>query len=122
MIEKFIDEHLPKIDDADNIPDEFEKFWQDEKVLALGKICKDENLDQQQFQALIDAYIFSEQEPLRNDIFKCLANRPSVLQAKIIGTRILDKMKKFVQVFVDQMVLRPSYSCPIATSVKFVVK
>ncbi|MBM9514994.1 type I restriction endonuclease subunit R [Desulfobulbus marinus] len=104
LIEKFIDEHLPKIHDADNIPDEFERFWQDEKVLALGKICKEENLDQQQFQALIDTYIFSEQEPLRNDVFKCLANRPSVLQAKIIGTRILDKMKKFVQVFVDQMV------------------
>jgi type I restriction enzyme R subunit len=104
LIEKFIDEHLPKIDDADNIPDEFEKFWQDEKVLALGKLCEDENLDQKQFQALIDSYIYSEQEPLRDDIFKCLDNRPSVLQAKIIGKRILEKMKRFVEVFVDRMV------------------
>lgn len=104
LIEKFIDEHLPKIDDADNIPDAFEKFWQDEKVLALGKLCEDENLDQKQFQALIDSYIYSEQEPLRDDIFKCLDNRPSVLQAKIIGKRILEKMKEFVQVFVEQMV------------------
>ncbi|MBM9512013.1 hypothetical protein JWH17_06370 [Desulfobulbus marinus] len=45
LIEKFIDEHLPKIADADNIPDEFEKFWQEEKVLALGKICEEENLE-----------------------------------------------------------------------------
>jgi type I restriction enzyme R subunit len=104
LIEKFIDEHLPRIDDADNIPDEFEKFWQDEKVLALGKLCEDEHLDQQQFQALIDSYIYSEQEPLRDDIFKCLDDRPSVLQAKIIGKRILKKMKKFVEVFVEQMV------------------
>lgn len=104
LIEKFIDEHLPKIDDADNVPDEFEKYWQDEKVLALGKICDDESLDQKQFQALIDAYIFSEQEPLRDDVFKCMADRPSVLQARSIGQRILEKMKKFVQVFVEQMV------------------
>ena len=103
LIEKFIDEQLPKIDDADNIPDEFEKYWQDEKVLALSKLCEDENLDQKQFQALIDSYIYSDQEPLRDDIFKCLDDRPSVLQAKIIGKRILEKMKKFVQVFVERM-------------------
>lgn len=104
LIEKFIDEHLPKIDDADNIPDEFEKYWQDEKVKALAKICEDENLDQKQFQLLIDAYVFSEQEPLRDDVLKCLDNRPSVLQAKIIGKRILEKMKAFVSVFLEQMV------------------
>ncbi len=105
LIERFIDEQLPKINDVDSIPDEFEKFWQEKKVLALGKICEDENLDQQQFQALIDAYIFSEQEPLREDIFKCLDDRPSVLQARGIGQRILDKMKEFVAVFVEQMVV-----------------
>jgi len=104
LIERFIDEHLPKIDDADTLPDEFEKFWQEEKVLALGEICEEENLDRKQFQALIDSYIYSEQEPLRDDIFKCLDNRPSVLQAKIIGKRILDKMKRFIAVFVEQMV------------------
>lgn len=103
LIEKFIDEHLPKIDDADNISDEFEKFWQEEQVLALGKICEEENLDQKQFQSLIDAYIFSEKEPLRDDIFKCLDNRPSVLQAKGIGKRILDKMKQFVMVYVRKI-------------------
>ncbi len=104
LIEKFIDEQLPKIDDVDNIPDEFEKFWQEEKILALGKICEEEKLDQKQFKSLIDAYVFSEREPLRNDVLKCLDNRPSVLQAKIIGKRIIEKMKRFVQVFVEQMV------------------
>ena len=100
LIEKFIEENLPYIDDVDNIPDEFEKFWNDQKVLALGKLCEEENLDQKQFQALIDAYIYSEQEPLRDEVFKCLDNRPSVLQAKEIGERIITKMKEFVEVFV----------------------
>jgi type I restriction enzyme R subunit len=69
-------------------------------VLALGKLCEEEHLDQKQFQALIDAYIFSEQEPLREDVFKYLDNRPSVLEAREIGERIIDKMKTFVEVFV----------------------
>ncbi len=104
LIEKFILENLPLIDDADNIQDEFEKYWQDQKVLALGKLCEEENLDKAQFKALIDAYIFSGQDPLRDDVFKCLANRPSILLAKEIGERIILKMKEYVDVFVQGMV------------------
>ncbi len=100
LIEKFIEENLPLIDDVDAIPDEFEKFWNDQKLLALGKICEEEHLDQKQFQALIDAYIYSEQEPLRDEVFKCLDNRPSVLKAREIGERIIAKMKAFIDVFV----------------------
>ena len=56
-------------------------------------------MDQKQFQALIDAYIYSGQEPIRNEVIDCLDNRPSVLQAQEIGERIITKMKKFVEVF-----------------------
>lgn len=104
LIEKFIEENLPDIKDVDNIPDEFEKFWTEQKVLALGELCEEESLDKKQFQALIDAYIYSEQEPLRDEVFKCLDNRPSVLQARAIGERIIIKMKEFVEVFVSGMV------------------
>lgn len=103
LIERFIDEHLPNIDDVDRIDDEFENYWQDEKVLALSQLCEEENLDKQQFKALIDAYIYSGQEPIRDDVFKCLDDRPSVLQARSIGERILDKMREFVEVFVSGM-------------------
>ena len=100
LIEKFIEEHLPKIKDIDSIPDEFEQYWSDQRVLALGNLCEEENLDKEQFKSLIDAYIYNEHEPLRDEIFKCLDNRPSVLKAREIGERIIHKMKEFVEVFV----------------------
>ncbi|MCM4161285.1 deoxyribonuclease HsdR [Antarcticibacterium sp. W02-3] len=100
LIEKFIEEHLPKITDIDSIPDEFEQYWSDQRVLALGNLCEEENLDKAQFKSLIDAYIYNEHEPLRDEIFKCLDNRPSVLKAREIGERIINKMKVFVEVFV----------------------
>jgi type I restriction enzyme, R subunit len=101
LIEKFIEENLPYIDDIDAIPDEFEKYWHEQKVLALGKICEEEELDRDQFQALIDTYIYSSQEPIRDDVFKCLDHRPSILKAKEIGERIIAKMREFVEVFVE---------------------
>jgi type I restriction enzyme, R subunit len=100
LIEKFILENLPLIEDSDSIPDEFEKYWNDQKVLALGELCEEEHLDRKQFQSLIDTYIYSEQHPLKDDIFKCLDNRPSVLKAREIGDRIIAKMMQFVDVFV----------------------
>ncbi len=99
LIEKFIEENLPAIHDADKIQDEFEKYWQEQKILALGKLCEEEHLDKEQFRALIDAYIFSGQDPLRDEVMKCLGERPSILKAKEIGDRIISKMKEYVEVF-----------------------
>ena len=104
LIEKFIQENLPLIDNADNIQDEFENYWQEQKILALDKICKEEQLDKEQLKALIDAYIFSGQAPLRDDVLKCLGDRPSILKAREIGDRIILKMKEYVQVFVNGMI------------------
>ena len=103
LIEKFINENLPLITDIDSIPDEFERFIREEKTLALDKICAEEELDKQQFSALMETYVYSSQEPIREDIFACLGNRPSVLKAREIGERILGRMKEFVAVFVDGM-------------------
>jgi type I restriction enzyme, R subunit len=104
LIQKFIDENLPLIKDGDDIEDAFEKFWQEQKVVALGKICEEEHLDRAQFKALLDAYIYSGREPIKDEVFQCLDNRPSVLQARTIGDRIIAKMKEFVEVFVKGMV------------------
>ncbi len=104
LIEKFIEENIPHIDDVDNIQDEFEKYWQEQKVLALAKLCEAENLDKEQFNALIETYIFSGQTPLRDEVLNCLGNRPSILQAREIGERIINKMKEYVEVFVTGMV------------------
>ena len=104
LIEKFINENLPHIEDLDNIQDEFEQYWQEQKILALNKLCEDEHLDKEQFMSLMESYIYSSREPLRDDVFKCLDNRPSILKAREIGERIIDKMKEFIEVFVQGMV------------------
>ena len=104
LIEQFINDNLPHIEDADDIPDEFERYWADQKVLALERLCQEERLDKEQFNKLIEAYIFTGQEPLKEDVFRCLGDRPSVLKAREIGERVIDKMMEFVEVFVRGMV------------------
>lgn len=104
LIEKFIEENLPHIDDLDTIEDEFEQFWHDQKVLRLKEISDEENLDEQQFQNLMDRYIFSGKDPLIDDVYDCLEERPSALFANQITSRIIQKMRDFVDTFVKGMV------------------
>lgn len=48
--------------------------------------------------ALIEAYIFSGQYPIRDEVLKCLGGKPSILQTAEIGKRIILKMKEYVEV------------------------
>jgi len=102
LIEKFIQENLPHIEDSDTIPDEFEKFWNIEQESALQDLIKTENLLEDDTEKLIENYLFTEREPLRKEVLSLRADgRPSVLKSKEIGDRILNKIVGFVDTFVS---------------------
>ena len=102
LIEKFIQENLPYIEDTDTISEEFEKFWSVEQEKALKELIETENLTKEKTERLIENYLFTEREPIRQEILD-LRNegRPSVLQSKEIGDRILHKIISFVDTFVN---------------------
>lgn len=102
LIEKFIQESLPNIDDTDIIPEEFEKFWSEEQEKALQDLVKTENLSDEKTEKLIENYLFTEREPLRKEILDLrIEGRPSVLKSKEVGDRILNKILDFVDTFVN---------------------
>ena len=102
LIEKFIQESLPNIENTDTIPEEFEKFWNEEQEKALKILIEDENLSEEKTERLIENYLFAEREPLRNDILDLRKEgRPSVLKSKEVGDRILNKILVFVDTFVN---------------------
>jgi len=102
LIEKFILENLPEIKDEDDIPQEFENFWTIEQQKAFKQLVKDENLSEEKTQKLIENYLFAEREPLRDEILELIeGEKPSVLQRKKLGDRILKKILGFVETFIN---------------------
>jgi len=102
LIEKFILENLPEIEDEDEIPQEFDKFWNVEQQKAFKQLVKDENLSEEKTQKLIENYLFAEREPLRDEILELIdGEKPSVLQRKKLGDRILKKILGFVETFIN---------------------
>ncbi len=46
----------------------------------------------------------TNREPIKDDVFICLDDRPSILKASEIDGRILQKMKTFIDIFINGMV------------------
>ena len=104
LIEKFIQENLPVLDDEDDIPEAFEKFWNEEQQKAFNKLVEEENLSADKTQVLIEDYLYAEREPLRDEILELLeSEKPSVLERKKTGDRILSKILGFVETFINGM-------------------
>ena len=102
LIEKFIRENMPVILDTDDIPQEFEKFWTVEQEKAFLKMVEEEKLSKEKTQKLIENYLYSEQEPMRDDILELMVGeRPTLLQRKTTGERILRRIIDFVETFIN---------------------
>ena len=104
LIEKFILENLPIISDPDNITPAFEQFWNEEQQKEFSKIVQEENLSAEKTEKLIEDYLFAEREPLRDDVLELIeVEKPSLLQRKKLGDRILQRIKDFVETFINGM-------------------
>lgn len=104
LIEKFINENLPNIDDIDFIPNEFESFWNQQRKEALDKLCKEERLVPEKLQNVIDTYLYTERKPLRDDIVDVLEEKPKILERKKIVERVIEKMLRFIDIFMTGVI------------------
>jgi type I restriction enzyme, R subunit len=104
LIEKFILENLPVISDPDNITPAFEQFWNEEQQKEFSKIVQEENLSADKTEKLIEDYLFAEREPLRDEVLELIeGEKPSLLQRKKLGDRILKRIVDFVETFINGM-------------------
>jgi type I restriction enzyme R subunit len=104
LIEKFIQENLPVLEDTDDIPEAFDKFWNEEQQKAFNQLVKDESLSADKTEKIIEDYLFAEREPLRDEVLELIeGNKPTVLERKKVGDRVLSKILDFVDTFINGM-------------------
>lgn len=104
LIEKFILENLPLINDSNEIAPAFDQFWNQEQQTEFLKIVTEENLSADKTEKLIEDYLFAEREPLRDEVLELIeGEKPSLLQRKKLGDKILQRIKDFVETFINGM-------------------
>lgn len=101
LIERFIAEHFPGIPKGGDIGDEFETYWNEEKVKAIKELSDSEGLDHEGLQKVIGDYLFTEKTPMRDDVVGIMKKRPGLKERRSLSERIVSKIKAFVETFID---------------------
>ena len=101
LIEQFINNNLPLVEDSDAIPEAFEQYWLLEQRKAIDKLVEEENLKFQELERVIGDYIFTEKKPMRDDVIGMLNERPSLKERANTSERIIGKIYDFVETFIS---------------------
>ncbi len=101
LIEQFIDRNLPKARSSAEIPDSFEAFWEQERVKAFDKLCKEEHLDADKLKKVVDRFVYTGEVPLPDPDIVELIDRPLKLAERgPTRKRVLEKVVDYVATFI----------------------
>ena len=102
--ERFIDENLLHIEDSEDIEEAFDNYWGEQKLAAFNKLCKEEMLNENKIQAIIEEYLFSNQiTSLNEKVDDALLERETLLIRKKTVKRVIEKIMSFIETFVDDL-------------------
>lgn len=101
LIERFINNHLPQIEDIDLIEEKFDEFLVGERKVAIENLSSEENLNQMALEKVIGNYLFTNKTPLRDEIIATMQQRPSLKERASTTERITNKIINFVETFIS---------------------
>ena len=99
LIEKFINEQLPKIKDPEDIPKLFKIYWNAERQRAFVKLYKTEDLKPDVAREVIEEFIYTGRKPLTSQVTKMQKSKPPFLERNKSAERIMGKIEDFVELF-----------------------
>lgn len=104
LIQKFIEQNLPKLKDSTEIPDSFEGFWELEREAAFERLVKEEQLDADKLKKVIYRYADTGKAPLPDPDIVNLIDRPlKLVERGPTKRRVLQKVVDFVDTFIRGM-------------------
>ena len=95
LIQKFIEENMPKMINGQSVQDAFAQFWDAEKEQAYQHFCEQENLKPEVMKQVLDNYEFNKRLPRKEEMKELpnykvkLFERDNVLSSLLIKTRQL---------------------------------
>ncbi len=101
LIEKFIADNVPLIEDSHDVSDHFGKFWSEEQIKSFNQVCTDEKVVPEKLEALIEKYLYTQKKPLNDDIVTILEVKPKLMERRTILPRVWARVSGFIDTFID---------------------
>lgn len=103
LIEEFVASYLPHLNDGEGTKEAFWEYWSRKRSEAFDQICAEEDLDPERFADLIEAYQFSDKEPLTDELMTVVNTPPGILERKKVAKRIVSRMVDYIETFEENM-------------------
>ena len=101
LIARFISNHFPDIPKGADVNEAFESYWSEEKRKAIAAISTEESLEAEGLEKIIGSFLFTEKPPMRDDVINIMTKRPALRERGSIAERIVNKIREFVETFID---------------------
>ncbi|WP_028856105.1 type I restriction endonuclease subunit R [Psychrilyobacter atlanticus] len=98
LIEKFIEENVPHLDNPENIEDEFDKFIQVEKESAINNLVEDEQLDREGMENIMSEYEYSnkfDRKQIKGAFTQKLGFRDGKAKIELIKDQVAEIVHKY---------------------------
>jgi len=101
LIEQFIELHFARLTPSQDLGEEFDSYWATQKQAALDALSEDEGLDREALDKVLANYLFTEKTPMRDDVIGIMEKRPSLRERRSIADRVIEKIRGFVETFIE---------------------
>ncbi|MFV5492342.1 type I restriction endonuclease subunit R [Acinetobacter sp. ASP199] len=99
LIQKFIEENMPKMINGQSVKDAFAEFWDAEKEQAYQHLCEQENLKPEEMKKVLENYEFTQRLPRKEEL-KDLPNfKVKLFERDTVFSNLLVKTRQLIEKF-----------------------
>lgn len=99
LIQKFIEENMPKMINGQSVQEAFSAFWDVEKENAYQRLCTEENLKPEAMKTVLNNYEFTKRLP-RQEELKDLPNfKVGIFKRESVFSDLMNKTRQFIEKF-----------------------
>jgi len=99
LIQKFIEENLPKMINGQSVQTAFAQFWDAEKEQAYQYLCTEENLKPEAMKQVLEHYEFTKRLPRKEELKDLLNFKVKLFERENVLSNLLVKTRKLIEKF-----------------------
>lgn len=99
LIQKFIEENIPKMINGQSVQTAFAAFWDVEKEQAYQHLCKEENLKPEVMKNVLEHYEFTKRLPRKEELKDLPNYKVKLFERDNVFTNLLSKTRQFIERF-----------------------
>jgi len=99
LIQKFIEENMPKMINGQSVQTAFAAFWDAEKEQAYQHLCGEENLKPEVMQKVLEHYQFTQRLPRKEELKDLPNYKVKLFERESIFSNLMIKTRKLIEKF-----------------------